>query len=435
MNLGKESETIEFKESTSELKEGIRSIASMLNKNQHCVLYFGVNDNGDVIGQQIGNRTLRDVSQAISVNIEPSVIPTITLLEGCKEHLKAIKIEVHGKDIPYSAFGQYLVRSADEDKKITRSALRSMFIDSGVDFLSDIKSVQQDLTFEQFSSLLAGKGYHVPSLKALEKSKGLRNMDGDFNLMAFLLSDQSDVSVKVVRFSGNDKTSMAQRKEFGNQCLVLALKQSMEYVDALNETNVTLGNGSRKDVHLFNQEAFEEAWKNACVHNLWMDMVPPAVYIYDDRIEIISTGGLPYGMSEQDFYSGTSKPVNKGLWSIFSSLDYAEQTGHGVPTIVSNYGKSAIDIREHFIQVTIPFAFTPTWALSARSKNASVTLSLGQKTLLSAIKDNPYARSEELSKSIEMSLSSVKKNLVKLRKLGLIERAGNNRSGYWKVKD
>lgn len=71
MNLGKESETIEFKESTSELKEEIRSIASMLNKNQHCVLYFGVNDNGDVIGQQIGNRTLRDISQAISVNIEP----------------------------------------------------------------------------------------------------------------------------------------------------------------------------------------------------------------------------------------------------------------------------------------------------------------------------------------------------------------------------
>ena len=202
----------------------------------------------------------------------------------------------------------------------------------------------------------------------------------------------------------------------------------------MNETNVTLGNGPRKDVHLFNQEAFEEAWKNACVHNLWMDMVPPAVYIYDDRIEIISTGGLPYGMSEQDFYSGTSKPVNKGLWSIFSSLDYAEQTGHGVPTIVSNYGKSAIDIREHFIQVTIPFAFTPTWALSARSKDASVILSLGQKTLLSAIKDNPYARSEELSKSIGMSLSSVKKNLVKLRKLGLIERAGNNRSGYWLVK-
>lgn len=81
MNLGKECETIEFKESTSELKEGIRSIASMLNKNQHCVLYFGVKDNGDAIGQQIGSNTLRDISQGISTNIEPAVLPTITLLD------------------------------------------------------------------------------------------------------------------------------------------------------------------------------------------------------------------------------------------------------------------------------------------------------------------------------------------------------------------
>lgn len=158
MNLGKECETIEFKESTSELKEGIRSIASMLNKNQHCVLYFGVKDNGDAIGQQIGSNTLRDISQGISTNIEPAVLPTITLLDGTKDNLKVIKIEVNGKDIPYSAYGQYLVRSADEDKKINRSALRSMFIDSGVDFISDIKSVRQDLTFDQLTSLFGWKG-------------------------------------------------------------------------------------------------------------------------------------------------------------------------------------------------------------------------------------------------------------------------------------
>ena len=434
MNLGKECETIEFKESTSELKEGIRSIASMLNKNQHCVLYFGVKDNGDAIGQQIGSNTLRDISQGISTNIEPAVLPTITLLDGTKDNLKVIKIEVNGKDIPYSAYGQYLVRSADEDKKINRSALRSMFIDSGVDFISDIKSVRQDLTFDQLTSLLVGKGYHVLSLESLEKSKGLRNDDGDFNLMAFLLSDQSDVSVKVVRFLGRDKTSMAQRKEFGNQCLVLALKQSMEYVDALNETNVILGTGARKETNLFDREALEEAWKNACVHNLWMDMVPPAVYIYSDRIEIISTGGLPYGMTQQDFYSGTSKPVNKVLWSIFSSLDYAEQTGHGIPTIVSKYGKSSIDIREHFIQVTIPFAFTPTWVISSQGQNVRNTLSIGQKALLSAIKDNPYARAEEFAKAINMSLSSVKKNLVQLKQTGFIERKGTRRTGHWLIK-
>ena len=38
----RESETIEFKKSTSELKEGVISLASMLNKNGWGILYFAV---------------------------------------------------------------------------------------------------------------------------------------------------------------------------------------------------------------------------------------------------------------------------------------------------------------------------------------------------------------------------------------------------------
>lgn len=433
MNFGQETEEVEFKESTSELKEGIRSLVSMLNKSQHGTLYFGVKDNGDVIGQQIGKKTIRDISQAISTNIEPAVIPTISIVEGTPENKQVIKIEVNGSDIPYSAYGQYLIRSADENKKITRSSLREMFIHSGVDFIRDIDAVRQDLTFEQLTGLLISKNYHIVSRSALETSKGLRNSKGHYNLMAFLLSDQSDVSIKVVRFSGTRKTSMAQRKEFGNKCLVLALKQSMEYVESLNETNVILGHGARKETPLFDKEAFEEAWKNAVVHNLWMEMIPPAIYLYSNRIEIVSTGGLPYGMNEKEFYEGTSKPINKGLWSLFRSLDYAGQTGHGVPTIVTHYGKSAFSIEDHFIKVKIPFAFTPNWAISDDTKKKNQALSEGQIVLLHAIRDNPYATSEELAKTILMSVSSVKKNLVILKNSNLIERRGSKRNGYWFV--
>ena len=58
MNVGKETEQIEFKKSTSELKEGVISIASMLNKHGSCELYFGVKNDGEAIGQQIGNGSL-----------------------------------------------------------------------------------------------------------------------------------------------------------------------------------------------------------------------------------------------------------------------------------------------------------------------------------------------------------------------------------------
>ena len=113
LDFGKESETVEFKESTGELKEGIKSIASMLNKNKRAILYFGITNKGKVIGQEANDKTLRDISQAISFNVEPAIIPTITALDGPSENLKVIKVEATGSDIPYSAYGQYLIRSAD----------------------------------------------------------------------------------------------------------------------------------------------------------------------------------------------------------------------------------------------------------------------------------------------------------------------------------
>ena len=75
--VGVETEKTEFKKTTGELREGITSLASMLNKNGYGVLYFGVKDNGDIVGQQMGNRTLIEISQAIANFLKPQVIPTI----------------------------------------------------------------------------------------------------------------------------------------------------------------------------------------------------------------------------------------------------------------------------------------------------------------------------------------------------------------------
>lgn len=434
LNYGEESEFVEFKETTGELKEAVKSVASMLNKNKHAVLYFGITNKGKVTGQEASDRTLRDISQAISFNIEPAIIPTITTLDGPTDNLKVIKVEATGSDIPYSAYGQYLIRSADEDKKITREALRKMFTGAGFDFISEIESTRQDLTFEKLTSILISKGYHVVSTSALVKSKGLKNGEGKYNIMAFILSDQSDISIKVVRFAGADKTSMSQRTEFGNQCLLLALQQAMDYVETLNETNVVLGKAGRKDTHLFDNEAFEEAWKNACVHNSWMNLIPPAIYIYSDRLEIVSYGGLPYGLTLDEFYEGTSHPINKALWSVFNSAEYAEQTGHGVPTILSKYGKDAFKISDNYLTVSIPFAFKPAWALAAEKQNELMILNASQKAILEALKKNPRLTGDELAKAVGFSVSTIKKSTAKLQEMGLIERSGSRRFGYWIVK-
>lgn len=75
LKIGYETEIVEFKKSTGKLKEGVISLTSMLNKHSTATVYFGVKNNGDIIGQEIGDRTLRDISQMVASSIKPQVIP------------------------------------------------------------------------------------------------------------------------------------------------------------------------------------------------------------------------------------------------------------------------------------------------------------------------------------------------------------------------
>ncbi len=72
-----ENKTLELKKSTSELKEAVISIMAMLNEHQRGVLWFGVNNDGIVAGQQVSDKTIRDVSKAIADHVEPRIYPVI----------------------------------------------------------------------------------------------------------------------------------------------------------------------------------------------------------------------------------------------------------------------------------------------------------------------------------------------------------------------
>ena len=84
MNLGKESEMLEFKKTTGELKEAMVSISAILNKHGVGTLYFGVKPNGDVTGQNVSESSLRDVSRLVYESIKPQIYPVIQeeILDG-----------------------------------------------------------------------------------------------------------------------------------------------------------------------------------------------------------------------------------------------------------------------------------------------------------------------------------------------------------------
>lgn len=442
MNIGKETEQIEFKKSTGELKEGVISIASMLNKHKSGVLYFGVRNDGEVIGQQIGDNTLRDISQAIANFIKPQIIPSI--LFELIDSKNVIKITVEGNERPYSAYGKYYMRTADEDREITPSMLRNLMMSSS-DSIVSMESANQELSFNQLKVLYSNAGLTLND-ETFSHNLNLLTQTGKYNLMAYILADNNSFSIKVAKFRGRDKTELIARNEYGYKCLLVAVKQVLDYAEAINETSVEITGGLRKETKLFDMDCFREAWLNACLHNSWVKKTPPAVYFFEDRIEIISIGGLPDDYSLEDFYAGRSRPVNLELQQIMVQLDYIEQTGHGVPLIVSRYGRKVFDISDNFITVTLPLNVNKDKSVGiskSESENKSsqgygmesLCLTKTQQQIIDIITDNGLTTVKDMASALNLSTTAVNNGIKHLKEIGLLSRVGSKKRGRWVVNE
>lgn len=434
MNLGIESETVEFKRSTSELKEGIISLSAMLNKHGEGTLYFGVKNNGDIVGQnELNENTVREVSQKINDNIKPQVIPIISI--EYFNDLKFIKVYVKGNNIPYSAYDKYYSRSFDEDKKLTPDSLKALINRDGEpDFIVNKPASNQNLTFEILKNMYINHGIKI-NQKTFLQNIGLFTPDGKYNMMAELLADENNLDIKVVTFDGTNKATMLKRTEYGGKCLLQAVQSVIDYINVINETKVKVGGLQRIEEKYFDPEVFKEAWLNACVHTRWVENIAPMVCIFDDRIEIDSNGGLPLALSKEDFFLGVSKPVNAKLLDIFKTLDFIDQTGHGIPLIVEKYGKKAFYISDHTIRVTIPInkKLLVNNNYDTDYDIIPTDLDTNEYTVYLALQNNNKYTKKELVEHTHISPRQISRITNSLKEKGYIERVGSNKIGYWNI--
>lgn len=113
---------------------------------------------------------------------------------------------------------------------------------------------------------------------------------------------------------------------------------------------------TRREIYLFDRDAFREAIINAFVHNRWVDGNAPMITVYSDRIEILSRGTLAPNQTKQGFYLGESVPVNVRLSDIFLQLHISERSGRGVPKLYRFTEKALLSLeitrsllRSHFV--------------------------------------------------------------------------------------
>ncbi len=97
----------------------------MLNKHGEDALWFGIRDDGTALGLNAGDKTIRDISQAIAAHIEPKIYPEITteMVEG----IQCVKVLFAGQETPYAAYGKQYKRVGDEDRQMSAKKLEKLF--------------------------------------------------------------------------------------------------------------------------------------------------------------------------------------------------------------------------------------------------------------------------------------------------------------------
>ncbi|GFH43329.1 hypothetical protein Hs30E_18800 [Lactococcus hodotermopsidis] len=211
---------------------------------------------------------------------------------------------------------------------MTKEQIEEMYAKRIPHSLGNMRSPKQKLTFKELEI------YYSEQKKKLNDeflaSLDLVDDDGHFNYAAYLLADENGVSIKVAKYSGTTKVDLIENEEYGYRCLITATKNILEKLKVEIRTFTKITATKRLERQMIDALALKEAVINAIVHTDFSREVPPVVEIFSDRLTVTSYGGLPLGLSRENFFRCRSMPRNRELMRVFHDVDLVEQLGSGM---------------------------------------------------------------------------------------------------------
>lgn len=357
-----ETNRVENKEQLNEDFE--QEVIAFLNYKEGGIIYVGVRKDGQVVGLKDVDLTQLQVKDRIKNNIQPSTLGLFDVVVETIDNKEVIKVVISsGTEKPYylrkkgrTPEGCY-IRVGSSKERMTERMIDDMYSKRIKNTLKEIDSPRQELTFNQLKIY-----YEEHGLKLNDNF--LQNLDlltseGKYNYNAFLLADENNVSIKLVKYLGTNKMDLVENQEYGYRCIITATQRILDRLDAENTVYAKIEYKGRKEVEMIDKAALKEAVINAVVHNDYSYGNSPIIELYSDRIEITSAGGLPQELSQEEFLEGVTAPRNKELIRVFKDIDLIENIGSGVLRILDTYDKSCFKFMEHFLRVTFKYRENP----------------------------------------------------------------------------
>jgi len=442
----KENETIELKKSTSELKEAIISISSILNKHGKGALYFGIEDYGKVVGQQIGKSTVKDISKSIADHIDPKIYPDIKVQKIIGKD--CIVINFSGHENLYSAFGRFYLRAGDENKKLSTKEVERL-----------VAKKQNYIYPWGFQvSEIPVSAVNVPVMRAFIR-KGreagrisyafdtARNVLNKLNLIKSnkllnagraLFCKNNNLEVRAGVFATNEKTTFLDIQLFKGTLFDL-VNQCEAYIKEHINWSAEIVGFKRVETPEVPVNAVREAIVNSLCHRDFDNPGGNEIAIYKNRIEIYNPGQFPYDYSPDDFIRGKEKslPRNPLIADTFYLTKDIEKWGSGLKRISDEckiYG-----VKVEFNKIKSGFVVTfyrpqiEKGIGKVEGEGVNEGVNEGVKFPLEYIRKNPGKRAPYIAGMLKVPLKTLERWLKKLKAEGKIKYEGSSKTGGYYV--
>lgn len=332
---------VELKKSKSWLK----TVAAFSN-GIGGTIYFGVNDDREIIGIENVQSDIEKISELIKSRIEPLAKFKITVIT---QHDKdVIKLEIiQGTKTPYYYVG--------DGNKIVYVRIGNESVNAPTYIINELIAKGEKLTFDAMTSKYNFEDLSFSIFKATYLQKTAKRLDESdfisFGLMTeqrkltyagVLLSDQCPLlqsRIFCTKWNGLEKTSIFEdavddREYSGN--LIMLLENGFNFIKNHNRKAWKKLPRTRVEYNDYNERAITEVLVNALIHRMY-DIMGAEIHIdiYDDRLEISSPGGMYDGteIQSRDILNIPSVRRNPVIADVFQRLDFMERRGSGLKKI------------------------------------------------------------------------------------------------------
>ena len=426
-----ESETVELKAIVvDDIKKEIIAFANCDGGK----LYIGVQDDGTVSGLHNPNEVALQISNMVRDAIKPDLTMFIHYETMTVDEKKIVAVDIQqGTERPYYIAKKGLrpegvyVRQGYSSVPATNTAIRRMIKETDGDHFEDMRSLEQNLTFESAKKIFSQRKvkFGIAQMKTL----GLITRDGIYTNLGLLLSDQCVHTIKAAVFQGTTQNEFQDRKEFTGS-LFRQMEEAYDFITFHNRIHSTFDGLYRIDRRDYPETAVREALLNLLVHREYSFSASTFISLYEDRLEFISIGGLVNGVSLKDITMGISVCRNAKLANVFYRLELIEAYGTGIIKIMGAYEGTGmtprIETSDNTFKIILPnlnYVSVPEKTIQANAGKASIE----EKTLDFAKKKGGITR-KELQIFLNISQSSCGRILKKMVESGMLIQEGRGKN-------